>query len=66
MGQLFAFNVGLEIGQLLILAVVLLVSALAIRVLFTERDWAHVVGGATAGIALVLLIERVGEVLRMP
>ena len=62
--ELFAFNIGLEVGQLLILAVVVAVSAIAIRVLFTERDWVHLVGGATSGIALVLLVERASEALR--
>ena len=56
---LFAFNIGLEIGQLIILVVVLVVSALAVRTLFTERDWVHLVGGAAAGISLILLGERV-------
>jgi hypothetical protein len=63
-GELFAFNVGLELGQLVILAATLAVSAIAIRVMFTERDWGHFVGGATAGIAVVLLIERAQDALR--
>lgn len=55
---LLGFNVGLEIGQLLIVAV-----ALAANFLFVEklkanlRDWTLVVSGAVAGIALVLCIE---------
>jgi hypothetical protein len=62
--ELFAFNIGLEIGQLAILAATLVVSAIAIRAFFTERDWVHLVGGATAGIALVLLVERAQDALR--
>jgi hypothetical protein len=56
---LLAFNIGLEIGQLMILAVALVFGALAVRTMFTERDWVHLAGGATGGIAIVLLIERV-------
>ena len=59
---LFAFNVGLEVGQLLILAVVVAAGVLAGRWLgLARRDWVHVVAGATGGVALVLLVERLAQ-----
>lgn len=56
---LFAFNVGLEIGQLLIVAVLFGLGALLLRFAkMARRDWLLIVSGATGGIAITLLIER--------
>lgn len=56
---LFAFNVGLEVGQLAIVAGVLALGALAHRALRVERrDWVLVLSGATAGVAVVMVVER--------
>ncbi len=56
---LFAFNVGLEVGQIAIVAAVLLLGALADRALGVERrDRVLVLSGATAGIALLMVAER--------
>ena len=53
---LFAFNVGLEIGQLLIVALVFLGAFLAMNVFAVKhRDWNIFVSGAAFGIALVLI-----------
>jgi hypothetical protein len=57
---LLAFNVGLEAGQLLIVAITLLVGAAVARLLGARRDWVLLLAGATGGLALVLLIERLG------
>jgi hypothetical protein len=58
-GPLFAFNVGLEAGQLAIVFVVLVAGVLAERVARLERrDWVLVVSGAATGIGGVMLIER--------
>lgn len=55
---LLGFNLGLEAGQLLIVAVVLLLNFFAIQILGARlRDWILVVSSAVAGIALVLSIE---------
>jgi HupE / UreJ protein len=55
---LLGFNVGLEIGQLLIVAVALFANFLFVeRLKANLRDWTLVVSGAVAGIALVLCIE---------
>ncbi len=53
---LLAFNIGLEIGQLLIVLIVLVLAFLFIRLLrIAHRDWNLVVSGAVAGIALTLI-----------
>jgi hypothetical protein len=54
---LFAFNVGLEGGQLCILFVVLVLSYGVTRRM-RRRDWILVLSGATAGVALILMLER--------
>lgn len=56
---LFSFNVGLEVGQLIIVGIVLTVASLATRWLVVRRDWIMVTSGAAGGVALVMLIERV-------
>ena len=56
---LFAFNVGLELGQLLIVAVILVVSYLVLNILkASQREWTVFISGATAGIAFIMMIER--------
>ncbi|TYZ10061.1 HupE/UreJ family protein [Hymenobacter lutimineralis] len=57
--ELLAFNVGVELGQLLIVGLILLLGALLLRGLgVARRDWLLVVSGAALGIALVLLVNR--------
>ncbi len=59
-GPLLAFNVGLEVGQLLIVGVVFALGLAAERLLgWARRDWVLVVCGASAGIGVTLLIDRV-------
>ncbi len=54
--QLLAFNIGIEIGQLIIVAVFLLISAAALVVpRIKHRDWTVFVSGGAAGIALLLI-----------
>ena len=56
---LFSFNVGLEIGQILIVAVLFGLGALLSRFAkMARRDWLLIVSGATGGIAITLLMER--------
>lgn len=56
---LLAFNLGLEAGQLLIVAVVFTLGVGAERLLgWARRDWVLVVSGAAAGIGAVLLLDR--------
>ena len=57
---LLAFNIGLEVGQILIVAVLFAVGALMTQWMgMRRRDWLLVVSGATAGVALTLIIDRV-------
>ncbi|WP_277487038.1 HupE/UreJ family protein [Catalinimonas alkaloidigena] len=56
--QLLAFNIGLEIGQIIIVAVFLLLSYLCVNLLqVARRDWKLVISSAIAGIALMLMLD---------
>lgn len=55
---LFAFNLGLELGQLLIVGVILLLAALFLELLrVQQRSWNLFISGGAFGIALVLAVE---------
>jgi hypothetical protein len=58
--QLFAFNVGLEVGQIIIV-VIFLTAAFILVDLFTlnRRDWKMVLSSMIAGMALIMMKERV-------
>ena len=57
--QLLAFNVGLELGQLLIVLFVLLLAFLFIRVLnVLRRDWLLFITGGIAALSLVMALDR--------
>lgn len=57
--QLFAFNVGLEFGQIIIVGIFLAVSFIAIDLIrINRRDWKMVLSSAIAGIALILMKDR--------
>jgi hypothetical protein len=56
---LLAFNVGLEAGQLSIVAAVFAMGLAVERALgWVRRDWVLVVSGAAAGIGATLLLDR--------
>jgi ABC-type antimicrobial peptide transport system permease subunit len=56
---LFAFNLGLEAGQLLIVAIVLLLSAVAtVLIHIRETDKNFFVSSAVFGVAVMLVLER--------
>ena len=57
---LLAFNVGLELGQLVILSIVLAVGALVVPAILQRRRWVQLLVGVTGGLALMLLIQRLG------
>lgn len=58
--QLFAFNVGLEIGQLLIVVVFfLLYKFISLFTSILHRDWKLFFSGAGAGISIILILEKV-------
>ncbi|MBA4072371.1 MAG: hypothetical protein C0497_11125 [Gemmatimonas sp.] len=59
---LFAFNVGLEVGQVLIVSVFFALGVAADRWLHVRRrDWVLILAGAAAGIGLTLLLDRLGN-----
>ncbi|MFC1639720.1 HupE/UreJ family protein [Gemmatimonadota bacterium] len=56
---LFAFNVGLEIGQIFIVTVLFVLGALLTKFVgMARRDWLLIVSGAAGGIAITLMLER--------
>ena len=56
--ELLAFNVGVELGQVLIVAAILLVGAVLLGSLrVARRDWLLTTSGAALGIATVLLLQ---------
>jgi len=59
---LLGFNVGLELGQILIVSVFFALGIAADRWLrVRRRDWVLILSGAAAGIGLTLLIDRVAN-----
>lgn len=58
--QLFAFNIGLEVGQIIIVGIFLVVSFIAVNLAGADRrDWRIVISSAVAGIALILMKDRI-------
>lgn len=56
---LLAFNIGLEIGQLLIVMATLFVSFILTSIFSVkEREWTLILSGAVAGISIVLIAEK--------
>jgi hypothetical protein len=56
---LFSFNVGIEIGQILIVSLIMLLTLLVVDLLkFPRREWHILLSGAGLGISLVLMFER--------
>lgn len=57
---LFAFNIGIEIGQILIVIVFLSLSYIFVNIFKTKkREWTLVVSGMGIGISIILMVERV-------
>ena len=57
--ELFAFNVGLEFGQIIIVFSVLLLSFLIVKLIRVQkREWNLFLSSAIFGIALVMAMER--------
>lgn len=56
--QLFAFNLGLEVGQIIIVGIFVLISFILLTVLgVRQRDWNLVISSAIAGISLMLFTQ---------
>jgi hypothetical protein len=60
LSQLLAFNLGLEFGQLVIVSIFMIVCFILVEIIkVNRRDWKLVLSSAIAGIALVLLKDRI-------
>ncbi len=54
--QLFAFNLGLEVGQLIVVVLFMSISFILVDLFgLNRRDWKMVISSAVAGIALMLM-----------
>jgi hypothetical protein len=59
-GQLLAFNLGLEVGQLLIVSIVLIISFIFVSILkCNRREYLLYLSGGIFAIALQMAIERI-------
>ena len=57
--QLLAFNIGIEVGQIIIVGVFLVITAIFVGVFgVSRRDWNMIASSAIAGIALTLIIDN--------
>jgi hypothetical protein len=57
--QLFAFNLGLEMGQIIIVAIFMATAFILVDLFgLNRRDWKMVISSAIAGIALLLMKEN--------
>jgi ABC-type antimicrobial peptide transport system permease subunit len=55
---LLAFNIGVELGQMIIVICTMLVGYIFMKLLRAkQREWTLFISGAAAGVALILLIE---------
>jgi len=58
--QLLAFNLGLEFGQIIVVVIFLFFGFILVDVAgVTRRDWKMVISSAIAGIALILMKDRI-------
>ncbi|MGI4750939.1 MAG: HupE/UreJ family protein [Janthinobacterium lividum] len=62
--QLFAFNIGLEFGQILIVISVLLLAFLLIKIFKIKAvEWGFFLSSAIFGIALMMCIDRFQQII---
>jgi len=62
--QLFAFNLGLEFGQIVIVVFTLIICFFIVDLFGrSRRDWKMIISSAVAGIALVLMKDRVPDAI---
>ena len=58
--QLLAFNLGLELGQIIIVAIFLFAGFLFVDLFgVSRRDWKMVISAAVAGMAILLIKEKI-------
>ncbi len=59
LGQLFAFNIGIEVGQIIILAKILLLTFIFTQLLKIKRNhWAFTLSGLAFAVSLYLIIDQ--------
>ena len=59
--ELLSFNVGVELGQLLVVSIILLLGFVVLRGFGTaRRDWVLTTSGAALGVAALLLLQMKG------
>lgn len=59
---LLSFNLGIEVGQLMIVALILVLTFLFVNVLgIKHRDWNLVFSGAVMGISATMIIDRLAN-----
>ncbi|NSW44686.1 MAG: HupE/UreJ family protein [Bacteroidales bacterium] len=57
--SLLAFNIGIEVGQILIVFIILIVNIILLYGFkINRRDWVNIFSGAGMGVALTLIINR--------
>ncbi|MCK4919486.1 MAG: HupE/UreJ family protein [Bacteroidales bacterium] len=57
---LLSFNIGIELGQILIVLIVMGLSLLIVDIMGVKRrDWNLLISGAALGISLILALERI-------
>lgn len=56
---LFSFNVGIEVGQIIIVSIIMVLTKVVVDLLgLPRREWHVLLSGAGMGISLVLMLER--------
>lgn len=54
---LFPFNIGVEVGQIIIVVITMLLTFLIVDIIkMKQREWTLVLSGAAAGVALMLMM----------
>lgn len=57
---LFGFNLGIEVGQVIIVLVIMVLTFVVVDILkLKRREWNVMLAGAGMGISLVLMLERI-------
>lgn len=58
LSPLLAFNLGIEVGQIIVVAIFLIISFIFVDIFsINRRDWRIVISSAIAGISLMLMME---------
>ncbi len=56
--QLLAFNIGVELGQLMIVGIILAITFLVLNIFkVKQREWNLFISGAAAGVAIILMMD---------